>query len=128
MTVDQKLAKRDILWAGVDDWTGLWEVVWDIQTKWPELAGHPAEEMARSLLRGLLAQGLVYLCYFKHEGNSERPVGTEEAYELMENEENWLPVADREHVRFATTEAGEKEMHRLEKQLFKPGASGKARR
>jgi hypothetical protein len=128
MVDERELARRGALWAGVEDWTGLWEVAWEIQTNWPELVGQPAQDMARSILQELLAEGFVTLGFFKHEGNSWRPVAPNKALKLLLDEESWQPAGDREHVRFLTTTTGERELRRLEKLGAGPKVPGKARR
>ena len=113
--MNKQLATREILWAAADDWTGLWEAVWSLQTLWPELTGKPAQREARSLLKELVSQGLVYICFFDELTNEERPVTAEEAYDLLDAAKNWQPPSSPQNqVRFAATQAGESELFKLE--------------
>jgi hypothetical protein len=113
--IDKQLVTREILWAAVDDWTGLWEAVWGIQTMWPDLVGKPAQEMAHSVLTELLARGLVYLCFFDESTSVERRVAGKEASRLLNVAENWqAPSNSDNQLRFAATEAGQQELRSLE--------------
>ena len=115
LIMDRQLAKRELLWAAVDDWTGLWEATWSIQTTWPEMTGSPAQKTAHSLLKELLSKGLVYVCFFDESTNSERPVTVSEALELLNVVENWqAPSSSENQIRFAATEAGKGELYKLE--------------
>ena len=115
--MDKKVAQHDILWMATDDWTGLWEVAWSLQTLWPELRGEPAEQKGRALLSELLDDGLIYLCFFG-EGNKEKRVSRQKAHELLNDPENWEPPEGFiEHVRFAATEEGERRMFALEREV-----------
>lgn len=112
--MDKQVAEHDILWMAVDDWTGLWEAAWGIQTMWPELHGQPAKDAARSIIEKLLSEDSIYLCFFS-DPNTERRVPKKRAYKLLESPENWEPPAvPGEHVRYAATDEGEKKMFELE--------------
>ena len=120
--MDKQLAERDLLWMADDDWTGLWEAWWSLQSAWPELQGEPAVQAAHALLKDLVARGLVYLCFFEAESNSETPMSSEVAYETMEDRKSWEPPdGDKQTIRFATTPGGKKEMYKLEAALKATG-------
>ena len=113
---NRQLAERNVLWSGVDDWTGLWEVVWEFQTLWPELKGEPATKLAHEVLKDLLVRGLVYLCLFDADTNREQPLSKQEALVLMTRPDAWEPPDSfKGRFCFASTKAGEEEMLRLEK-------------
>jgi hypothetical protein len=113
--MNKKAARKELLWSAHEDWTGLWEAAWSMQTMWPELQGQPAIDAARSVLQDLLREGLVYLCWFDEETNQERAISVEEAYSLLTSPENWRPpVSSKGQIRFATTAAGDQVVLRPE--------------
>jgi hypothetical protein len=108
-----KAAENEFLQMGLDDWTGLWETWWLLQTDSPELRGKPAIEAARRVLRGLVSRDLVYLGVFDENSNDERRLTSQEALALMDTEGTWQPPnSPRDQLRFATTEKGEKHLRR----------------
>ena len=107
--IDKESARKELLWSGYEDWTGLWEAVWWFQTEYPELRGDPARNQARRFLKELVAEGLVRLCFLDESTNMETPIEREKALEIMSKDESWSTPDRLEHqVRYVTTEAGSK--------------------
>lgn len=101
--------KREIIWSGHEDWTGLWEIVWSLQTEYPDLRGTPARDEARKLLEELLRCGSVYLCLFDEDTNSETMMPEQEALAVLARDESWEPPqSPKGQFRFATTAEGVK--------------------
>ena len=113
--MNKQVAEHELLWMGDDDWTGLWEAVWAMQSLWPELEGSPALEAARQTLKDLLLRDMVYISSFNSESNTECKLLREEALELLTTDDAWkVPDSEKNEFRFATTDKGSAEMHRLE--------------
>jgi hypothetical protein len=112
--MNKQTAKRDLLWQAYER-SGLWEAPWSLQTIAPELWGKPAIDLAHSLLRDLVLQGLVYLYHFNEETREERPVSPQDAMEILTMVENWNPPSTPEQeIWFAITEQGEAALRKLE--------------
>jgi hypothetical protein len=92
----------------VEDWTGLWEVIWHLNTDYPELAPEQKEQTADHAIRDLLARGLIRLVNFEEIGNEEQAIPGEDTDHVLQQHRNWLPPAIpfSKHVRFVATEAG----------------------
>jgi hypothetical protein len=106
---DRAAARQEFLWAGYEDWTGLWEAVWWIQTEYPEMTGAPAREAARGVLSELLNEGLVYVCLLDEDTGREKPIPAEKARRILARDESWnAPDSVKGQLRYVTTEAGAK--------------------
>ena len=113
--MDKKQAIHEILWMGVDDWTGLWEASWRLNTLSPELSVEQAEAQARALLGELVAEGLVYLCHFDEDSNEERKISLKSALLLLKQANAMNPPESaRNQLRYASTSKGEERMSALE--------------
>lgn len=106
---DEKAVRKEFLWSGYEDWTGLWEAVWWVQTEYPELRGAPARDKAREVLRALLSEGLVYICFLDEDTNTESPIVKDEAHRILDEDSSWEPPTSPKHqLRYLTTEKGAK--------------------
>ena len=104
---DREAARKEFLWSGYEDWTGLWEAVWWVQTEYPEMWGTPARDAARSVLSELLNEGLVYICYLDEDTNDESAIPTEKARQILAKDESWnAPESEKGQLRFVSTEEG----------------------
>ena len=106
---DSAAVKTELLWNGHDDWTGLWEAVWLIQTQYPNLQGDPAREEAKRLLSQMLSEDLIYLCYLDEDTNHETRIEKDEAQRILAEDKSWEPPTSSKHqLRYLTTEKGAK--------------------
>ena len=104
---DEELV-RPLLWLGIEDYAGLWEAVWELNTRRPEQPEPANRLIAERILRELLDAGHIRL--FK----SPEPYGDVASIPLHEAEaalgrcENWAePRPNGVSVRFSTTPSGE---------------------
>jgi hypothetical protein len=104
-----------LLRLSVDDWTGLWEILWFIQTMYPDLESDRKREVALDALRSLLGMGLVRLVYFEEVGNKEEMISQDDYDDVLALERSWAPpeIAFGRHVRFVATDAGRKLWRRM---------------
>ena len=77
-----------LLWAAIEDWTGLWEPTWELQTLDPKLSRLEAEELVRSVIRSLLAKGWIrlfdrYTTGGDERGGDERSISPEEIERVL---------------------------------------------
>lgn len=101
--------KNELLWDAADDWYGLWEALWQVKTESPELPEPNALEAARAAVKALLLDGLIYLCWFDQDANSEIGVmSSEEALKVVSRDESWEPVASfaTGQIRYSATDKG----------------------
>lgn len=100
---------KEILWLGIEDFTGLWDAAYTVQfvEKLPSL--EIARDRARSVLEVLLADGLVELYQFQGPPqNDATPVESERRSGLLRVDGFWVTSGkeDEPSVWFDTTEKG----------------------
>jgi hypothetical protein len=100
---------KDLLWSGIEDFTGLWDAALTAQSA----EGLPSLDMARdrvrSVLESLLAEGLVDLYEFRGlPRNDATPVAWERRFRLMRDDQFWAAPEDGDDVSvwYDTTEKG----------------------
>lgn len=104
---DKAAARKELLWAGYEDWAGLWEAVWWVQTEYSEMSGDRARDAARNVLLELLDEGLIYVCLLDEDTSSETPLPLEEARQVLARDESWnAPSSVKGQLRYVTTEEG----------------------
>jgi hypothetical protein len=98
---------RIILFLGIEDTSGLWEIPWEPQ--FFDLPSHQRIERARSSLEDLLAHRYVKL--YRCQEPDRLPIeeiNEEKWSNALSNPEHWkAPGRDSISVRFETTEDGE---------------------
>ncbi|MEA3502006.1 MAG: hypothetical protein U9R47_04470 [Actinomycetota bacterium] len=102
------------LWLGIEDVSGLWEMVWDLNARYD--AGRDGLNRAASLgvIFDLCERGWVRL-YRCHEPYGDlEVVPRDDVYPLLLKESSWdEPAASALSVRFETTDAGKVAYQRL---------------
>ena len=66
-----QIAKKEILDMGLDDYTGLYEILWRFNTLWPEMDIGEKYQLADEALRGLLDQEAVRI--IKQTSDQDQP-------------------------------------------------------
>ncbi len=103
----QEITKK-ILWLGIEDYSGLWEILWELNSQYPELAEAKRYELAQSTLQTLVDKGYLslYRCQEPYGELTEIPFN--EVRSLIHNSENWKePKPDSLSLRISTTQEGE---------------------
>lgn len=99
-------AVRVILDAGVEDYTGLWKLVWYVRDSL-HVQEHEARQLAQRSLAELLLADLVRLYQGQTFAGDERRLATQEALKIVGESRRWdPPVADEPQLRIAAAEAG----------------------
>lgn len=98
-----------ILWLAIEDYSGLWEVVWEINSRYGELSETERLVLARQVVRDLASRGWVALYRCQEPYGDMVPLSPEEYDEVLLNPANWEPpTADSVSIRIGATEAGER--------------------
>ncbi|MFI7602548.1 hypothetical protein [Actinoplanes sp. NPDC049681] len=100
---------KNILWDGVEDFTGLWDVVFEVQRTEGFTQSSPEEcrEKAREVLELLLADGLIdlYTCGWPLDNEAAEVVLPEDRSAILRTDLSWTVEAET-LVWFATTDKG----------------------
>jgi hypothetical protein len=122
--VNEAEVERMLLDHAVDDFTGLWEVNWWLDYRFPDESPATRRQMAESCLRNLVSRALVELFRGTTFQGDEVVVPVVEIDAALADDE-WEPsAADKLHSRFLATDAGQSHFQ----DLGKDSVSGRRRR
>jgi hypothetical protein len=99
----------DLLWLGIEDFTGLWDAGFQAQATEEITTRETARDRARSVLESLLAEGLVELYLFRGPPQNDAvAVAPDARAALLCNDECWAVPEEggAASVWFATTDKG----------------------
>lgn len=85
-----ELARR-VLWLAIEDYSGLWEVVWELNSLRPNCSAVENRASARELVSELLHLGLIEI--FRCEEPDGEPVAVDKQVgeRILSSEESWEP-------------------------------------
>lgn len=100
---------RDIaLWQAIEDYAGLWELFWELNTVDPEGDEAAHFTSATQAVRSLVEDGLIELFYCQEPYGEMTRVPSGERQRVIEEQGYWQePAKDARSVRMSATEAGE---------------------
>jgi hypothetical protein len=99
---------RALLWLGIEDYAGLWEAVWELNTQRPHVPESENRRIAAQALRELLDAGQITLFRSREPYEDVRPIPTDEAEAVLASAESWVePAPGATSIRFSATESGE---------------------
>jgi hypothetical protein len=101
--------ERDLVWLGVEDYTGLWDASFAARSILEPDSPEDARAYARRALESLLAKGWVelYVCKEPLNNDSVELVSPDERRRVLEADSSWeIPKPFGRSVRFATTDEG----------------------
>lgn len=98
-----------ILWSTIEDFVGLWEILWELNSLRPNKSQEENQEIARKILICFLKQNLISF-YMSQWGSDElKELEFSEAFKLVEDDKFWNPPAINELcIKIGNTEKGEK--------------------
>jgi hypothetical protein len=99
-----------ILWATIEDFVGLWEIHWEVNSIFKEKEDEVKnKELARKVILSFLELGLVKIYFDKWGGNDLKEINLREAEEIINGEVFWNPPSTNDVcVKVGSTEKGEK--------------------
>ena len=98
---------KAMLWACVEDYAGLWELVWELNTQFPNYAASDREAAARHGVAALVETGLVklYRCQEPYGELTELDAAGAEA--AVASRKNWeAPANNAVSIRAGATDQG----------------------
>ena len=98
-----------ILWATIEDFVGLWEIHWELNSLFPEKSKTDNKEVSRKILLYFLDVGLVKF-YLNEWGNDDvKELRINEAKEIINEDKYWdAPSLNDTCIKVGNTEKGEK--------------------
>jgi hypothetical protein len=116
------IVKKEILGMGLDDVTDLYEIIWRLNTLWPERDIAKKYQLADEALRKLLKQNGVRIIKQRAENDQRfyEEVDSKKIDEMLRSPESWYPSVSDDpwlQIAYETTNIGEalyKDFDRLE--------------
>jgi hypothetical protein len=97
-----------ILWATIEDFDGLWEICWELNSLFPENSKRENQEMAKKISQYFLENGLVTFYISKWGSDDLKELHFEEAIKILEGEIYWdAPALNEICIKIGSTEKGE---------------------
>ncbi|MCB9333494.1 MAG: hypothetical protein H6574_20740 [Lewinellaceae bacterium] len=98
-----------ILWSTIEDFVGLWEVLWELNSIFPEKSHDKNKKNAKKILRYFLEQNLVVLYLNKWGSDQLEEMSLNESIKILEDDKYWRPPLINELcIKVGNTEKGEK--------------------
>jgi hypothetical protein len=118
--IDPAKARVMALTDAAEDYWGLYELVWELNTKYPDSSGDERLQVARAALTGLLQDGLVELFSARWSPSHYEAVSAGRAVALVALDSAWRPPSDADgtFVAFAVTDAGRRAYQTLSEDDF----------
>lgn len=98
-----------ILWSTIEDFVGLWEILWELNSVLPENSRKENQDISKKILRYFLEQNLVIIYVSKWGSDELEAKDFNEALNLIEDEKFWnAPYINELCIKIGNTEKGEK--------------------
>lgn len=95
---------QHILCSIEDDYYGLYEIVWTLNSVFPDVSSKIKEDTAREIVREMLQRGWVYI--FDVSDPDREPISKERHEETLMDPQSWIPSGE-EGIWISTTELGD---------------------
>ena len=97
-----------LLWSTIEDYVGLWELHWEVNTAL-KVVSNLNKEFVKKTLQYFLDANLVKFYYDKWGDAQLQEINRQEAMEIINGDRFWLPPAINDWcVKVGSTEKGEK--------------------
>jgi hypothetical protein len=98
-----------ILWSTIEDFVGLWEIWWEVNSYFPKQSPEENKEITKKVLSYFLENNLVTF-YFGSWGSEELiSINSAEVMIIIDQEKYWLPPATKDTcIKIGNTEKGDK--------------------
>jgi predicted DNA-binding transcriptional regulator len=114
VTLEQSEVEARVLASAVEDYTGLYEVIWELNTVFPEISKEVKVTAARKAVVSLLKGGLIELYHTVWVGGGYRLIVDGQAEVLANDPESYEPPRQEEpgeYYCFGATSKGEATYH-----------------
>jgi len=107
---DLEAMRKRVLGMAAEDVTGLWEVLWELNTEYPKITPAVRLFVAWYTMIHLIDDGLIVLVRWDSAEHTEEEVGLGEVLFLLVDGHNWSAPedSDSQQLRFHTTPEGDK--------------------
>ena len=97
-----------ILELVVEDFFGLWEIVWHLRSLLPNSTDSELRNIGESAVSKLISKGWVALYRRSSTGGQEKPVSPNEVFGILSDKESWKePTSNSIHILIGATKEGE---------------------
>lgn len=97
-----------ILWSTMEDCVGSWEIVWELNSLYPESGEDLHREIAKRIVGYFLDHGLVSLYYERWGRNDVSAIAVDEGRMIIDQDVFWtVPSINEICVKVGSTEKGE---------------------
>jgi hypothetical protein len=101
-------AARTALWQAIEDYSGLWELLWELKTQRPEVDDRQLRSEASAAVADLVLRGLIDLYRCQEPYGQLSKIATEEITTVLAEDAVWAePEKGGISVRMGATQAGE---------------------
>jgi hypothetical protein len=100
--IDMSKLRQTILDDGDKDYTGLYEIIWSLNTHYPDVERVAKVAAARKITLDLLREGEISFYTTRWASNHYDPVPAAEAFRLAASPEAWDDPSDDPYVCYAT--------------------------
>ncbi|HEV7935273.1 MAG TPA: hypothetical protein VGP70_23545 [Actinomadura sp.] len=108
MTTEEQFRKA-VLWAAIEDYSGLWEIVWELNTLDPEGAEKQHIQMSKAIVRDFLNRDWVQLFWCQEPYGGVTLIAEKEIGQVLADAASWMPPdPEAVSVRVSATDAGER--------------------
>ena len=98
-----------VLWSTIEDFVGLWEILWELNSLLPENSQKENQEIAKKIIKYFLNQQLIILYSDKWGSDELKELHFNAALKLLEREKYWnAPEINEPCIKIGNTEKGEK--------------------
>lgn len=103
-----RTAVEKILWATIEDYCGLWEALWELNTIYPNNSIEKNRSLAKKAIKILVDRGMVKLFFCKEPYGDMIPIAESVRYDdILDKEGYWeAPKEKCESVRASATSSG----------------------
>ena len=88
-TIDNEIVKLEILTSAIEDMSGLYEIIWGLNTIYPDVSENIKISVAQPIIKLFLQTGLVQLYKCKWNTDQEEILSPSDWNRVIDNVLNW---------------------------------------
>jgi hypothetical protein len=101
--IDLESLRREILEDGEEDYYGLYEIIWSLNTKYPDVDRQKKVESARNVFLPLVRDGRVSLFESIWASSDYKPLSQADALRELENDSAWSDPTEKPYLSYTTS-------------------------